>query len=74
MELTRAELARQILNADDEVLAKIAKSVKRIISKYARNYYDSPEFYAEIDAAEKEIQDGEYKSVKTQEDLDKLFS
>jgi len=73
LELTRADLARTILNADADLLAKIAKYIKRVMKQESVNYYDSAQFYEDVDKAEEEIMAGNYKSVRTSEDLDELF-
>ena len=74
LELTRADLARTILNADADLLTKIAKYIKRVTRRDAVDYYDSAQFYADVDKAEEDIASGNYLSVKDSSDIDKLFS
>lgn len=65
LELKKAELARQILNMEnEEVIEKLAASMKRLLKKQRQANripgfaYTSEERIAEIRQAEKELEDG----------------
>jgi len=41
--------------------------------KVTKNYYESQEFYTDLDAAEKDIRDGKGVRINNSQDLDALF-
>lgn len=72
-ESMRADLARKILNADADVLIKVSDYLSNLM-KSQKDYYDSEEFYADLDKAEEDIQNGNYVSLSSKSDLDNLFA
>ncbi len=75
---------RIIVTVDDDAMIKSIKQAIRLMrgvskvsvvkEKKQKPYYCSPEFYADLEAAENEIKAGQYKSVKTAEDIQALLS
>ena len=72
-ESMRADLARKILNADADIVKKMSDYLSQLTASKS-DYYSSAEFYADLDSAEKAIRDGNYLSVSSKSDLDKLFA
>jgi len=72
-ESMRADLARKVLNADVDILMKVSELFSHLKDSN-KDYYDSEEFYSDLEQAENDIQNGNYLSVSSKSDLDKLFA
>lgn len=72
-ESMRADLARKILNADPDVLKKVSDYLSCLLES-KDEYFESEEFYKDIEKEELEIQKGNYLSISNKSDLDKLFA
>lgn len=68
-----------VINVQDNA---IVKDLRRLLSRMQgvssvyvkKNYYESREFYQDLDAAERDIADGKGVRVNSSQELDALFS
>ncbi|MDO4819099.1 MAG: hypothetical protein Q3994_01820 [Prevotella sp.] len=68
-----------VINVQDNA---IVKDLRRLLSRMQgvssvyvkKNYYESREFYQDLDAAERDIADGKGVRVNSLQELDALFS
>lgn len=74
LENMQIEIARKILSKDIsiDILKKISDYLQSLL-KTDEDYYESEQFYKEIEEARQQVKNGQCKEINSKEDLDKLI-
>lgn len=74
LENMQIEIARKILSKDIsfDIVKKISDYLHSLL-KTDEDYYESEQFYKDIEEARQQVKNGQCKEINSKEDLDKLI-